>query len=102
MKTKSNMTVKESFVEKIWNKYQLYFFEKLLDKNNINNRVTCLLPVSGKIINEQQNLILQNISDNIYPSMLLSEPIYYYEEMEKVSPKTFKKLMNSYKLKLNK
>jgi len=102
MKTKSNMTVKESFVEKIWNKYQLYFFEKLLDENNIDKTVTCLLPVSGKIINEAQNLILQNMCDSVYPPMLLSEPISYYEEMEEINPKKFEELMKHYQLQLNK
>jgi len=96
-KSSEGKGIKEiSFEENMWNKYQVYFFEKLLDKKDLNNKVTCLLKVSGKYPSLSQRLILQNICDSISKPILLSEPISYFEEMEKVNTKTFNKLIKHY------
>jgi len=86
----------KTFEENMWNKHQIYFFERLLDKKGLNKRVTCLLRVSGKYPDLSQRLILQNICDSICKPILLSEPICYFEEMEKVNTKTFSKLIKHY------
>lgn len=90
------------FIKNVWNKYQLFFFEEYLSGKKMDRikTITHLTKINGSFPSEPQKLILQNICNCVQKTLLLSEPIHYYKELEKVNPKTFEKLMNHYKTKL--